>query len=334
MKLNPIFRDHMVFAAHLPIRIYGEGKGAISIRFAHQETAFVSQAETWFTELAPMSYGGPYTLTVTFEKETVVLEDIYVGEVYLFAGQSNMEWKLHQTVTPEKLWESNHRLRLFCAPRMEEGKERFTPADGWVTAEKDSIGDWSAIAYLAGNAISKEKNIAVGVICAYQGASIIESWVPKGTYENADVSIANALKVNPHLYSEPNHPWNEHGKLYAFALQWAIPFNLTAVTWYQGESDSSVAEANVYKDELAIMIDIWRRDFRREALPFCIVQIADFDDRNDDAWKGIQQAQLDIQKERPLVKTVISKDVCETTMIHPVTKHILAHRVADCLLSF
>lgn len=54
-----------------------------------------------------MPYSGPYTLTVSFETETVVLEDIYVGEVYLFAGQSNMEWKLRQTVTPDE-------LRRFC----------------------------------------------------------------------------------------------------------------------------------------------------------------------------------------------------------------------------
>lgn len=334
MKLNPIFRDHMVFAANLPIRIYGEGKGSVKIDFAGQTTSLISAEDSWFTELEPMTYGGPYTLTVTFETETVTLRDVYVGDVYLFAGQSNMEWKLNQTNTPETFWLDNDKLRLFCAPRLgEEGpKERFTPADGWVTAAKDGIGDWSAIAYLAGNAVSKKKGVAVGAVCAYQGASVIESWVPKGTYEKAGLDIADVLKTNTHLFSEGNLPWNEHGKLYEFALQWAVPFQLTGVVWYQGESDSTAAESAVYEKELGILIDIWRKDFRREDLPFCIIQIADFDGRNDDNWKRLQQAQIDIQYSRPYVKTVISKDVCETANIHPPTKHLLAHRVAECLM--
>ncbi len=334
MKLNPIFRDHMVFAAHLPIRIYGEGKGAATIRFAEQEISFASPEENWLVELQPMGYGGPYTLTVAFETETVTLQDVYVGDVYLFAGQSNMEWKLKQTNTPEEKREDNPLLRLFCAPRLgEEGpKERFTPADGWVTAAKDGIGDWSAIAYLAGNAVSKKKGVAVGAVCAYQGASVIESWVPKGTYEKAGLDIADALKTNTHLFSEGNLPWNEHGKLYEFALQWAVPFQLTGVVWYQGESDSTAAESAVYEKELGILIDIWRKDFRREDLPFCIIQIADFDNRNDDDWRRLQQAQIDIQYSRPYVKTVISKDICETDMIHPVSKHVLSERVANCLM--
>ncbi len=335
MKLNPIFRDHMVFAANLPIRIYGKGTGKAEITFADQKAFAVSEGEDWFVELDPMSYGGPYTLTVAFEAETVVLEDIYVGEVYLFAGQSNMEWKLKGTVTPEEMLQSNDKLRLFCAPRMgtEAEKERFDPASGWVIAEKENIGDWSAIGYLTGNEISKAKDIAVGVVCAYQGASVIESWVPAGTFQKYGIDIPIEQKSDTHRYSDESFWWNKDGALYDFALKWVIPFSLTGVVWYQGESDAIEAESKVYSQELAIMIDLWRKDFRREDLPFCIVQIADFDGRNDEHWRRLQQEQWDIQNMRPFVKTVISKDVCETTMIHPVTKHLLTHRIAQVLLN-
>ncbi len=334
MKLNPIFRDHMVFAANLPIRIYGEGCGKAEITFAGQTKTVISDKGSWLTELEAMPYGGPYTLTVSFETETVVLEDLYVGEVYLFAGQSNMEWKLHQTVTPEEMLVANDKLRLFCAPRMgtEAKNERFDPTSGWVTAEKENIGDWSAIGFLVGNEISEKKNIAVGVVCAYQGASVIETWVPEGTFQKYGIDIPMDQKSNTHRYSDENYWWNKDGALYDFALKWAIPFSLTGVVWYQGESDSSAAESAVYAKELGILIDIWRQDFRREDLPFCVIQIADFDERNDEHWRRLQQMQWDIQDMRPFVKTVVSRDVCESNMIHPITKHLLTHRVADALI--
>ena len=188
--------------------------------------------------------------------------------------------------------------------------EHFKPTDGWVTAQKDTIGHWSAIGYLAGNEIAQRKDIAVGIICAYQGGSVIESWVPKGTFESHGIIIDEADKTGSHIYYNGSHPWNEPGLLYNFALQWAVPFQLTGVVWYQGESDATAAEAAVYEQELGIMIDIWRKDFRREDLPFCVIQIADFDGRDDADWRRLQQAQLDIQNSRPYVKTVISKDVC------------------------
>lgn len=91
------------------------------------------------------------------------------------------------------------------------------------------------------------------------------------------------------------------------------------------------AEGKVYAAELAALIDIWRRDLKNETLPFIIVQIADFTPRLDEGWRLVQQAQLDIQSLRDGVKTVISRDVCETDDIHPKTKQPLALRIAAAL---
>ena len=66
-------------------------------------------------------------------------------------------------------------------------------------------------------------------------------------------------------------------------------------------------------------------------LPFLVVQIADYVDRDGEAWRTIQNAQLKAAEVIPFVKTVISRDVCESDDIHPPTKHILAERIARAL---
>lgn len=330
MKLNNIFGSNMVFAAELPIRIYGTGVGKAKITFAGQTKTVVSDKEEWLIEFSPMEYGGPYELVFDCDGQSVVLNDIYVGEVYLFAGQSNMQFKMKFSSTDQSLYETNEKLRLFSTDRIEK-TDFYTSKDGWVKCKKEMVGEWAAIGYLTSNEIAKSKNIAVGVITCYQGASVIESWVPKGTYEKRGINIPLSQKHIDHT-NELFTQWNTDGTLYSYALSQVVPFSVTAVVWYQGESDTSLEEAKVYKQELSIMIDIWRKDFCNSGLPFIIVQIADFDNRNDQAWRTVQKAQYEIQHTFPNIKTVISSDVCESDDIHPRTKEKLAKRIAAALL--
>lgn len=331
MKLDSIFCSSMVFAANKPIRIYGKGQGQARISFASHQKTVISCHDTWVVEFPAMEYGGPYQLEINFDNEDVIFDDIYVGEVYLFAGQSNMQFKLHESTTALDSYETNDKLRLFCTDRLEEG-EYYKPSDGWVKSDKKQVGNWSAIAYLVGNEISKTRDIAVGVIACYQGASVIESWVPKNLFKESGIQVSDDKKHYDHFAKEFS-AWNEDGKLYSCALSQTIPFALSSVIWYQGESDTSLEESFVYAEELCAMIRVWRKDFRNEDLPFVIIQIADYDQRDDEAWRRVQKAQLEVQTMLPNVKTVISLDVCESDDIHPKTKGKIASRVVKELIS-
>lgn len=328
MKLNRIFTSHMVFAAGLPIRIYGEGRGRAKISFAGRHRTVVSDNDSWIVEFPPMEYGGPYDMEIVFETESILLSDIHVGDVYLFAGQSNMQFKLKESSANHSLYETIEKLRLFSTDRIEK-TDHFTAKDGWVKCKNDEVGEWSAIGYLTGNEISKTKNVAVGIIACYQGASVIESWVPKGTLDKFDVPLAE--KHSDH-FEESFAQWNTDGALYFYALSQIIPFSVSAVVWYQGESDTALAEARIYADELSELISIWRNDFCNSELPFVIIQLADYIQRNDEGWRLVQKAQAEIPNILPNVTTVISADVCENDDIHPKTKHKLAKRVAKALL--
>ena len=332
MTLNKIFTSHMVLPAGKNLRFFGEGAGKISVSFNGVEKSLETTDDSWCLEFPPFDYGGPYDVKVTMNDNEVVLEDVYVGEVYLYAGQSNLQFKVQESPFIPGPYPEDDKLRLFSTERLEVGMygDFFFPEDGWKVSKSDEVGRWSAIGFLSGLQICREKDVAVGVIACYQGASVIESWAPAGFFDKYNVPAED--KHVDHTV-EAFAAWNEkEGTLYNFALGQVLPFAISGVIWYQGESDTTVAEARVYKNELADLITLWREDFNDKELPFVVVQIADYDPRPDDGWKMIQQAQWDVQFMLPNVKTVISKDVCEKDNIHPPTKHKLAERIARAIM--
>lgn len=330
MKFSPIFTDHAVLAAHTPIRIYGEGEGVATVSLASHTLEAVAENGRWCVEFPPMDYGGPYELSLASSTETITFTDVWIGEVYLFSGQSNMQFKLKESNTPTEEYESIERLRYFSAERPEAG-DRFTPASGWVTSRADEVGDWSAIAYLAARKIALQKGIAVGAICCAQGASVIESWMPIGTLPARGIVVAPEHKYPDHTHERYGR-WNGDGYLYETMLSQVIPYSLNGVVWYQGESDVSVEEGELYADELRVLLDVWRDEFCDRDLPFVIVQLADHISKKPrPGWHLIQTAQLDVGESDPRAETVICRDVCETD-IHPVSKFILSERIADALV--
>ena len=326
MKLDRIFTSYMVFAAEKPIRVYGTGEGTVTVRFAGQSVTATSEGKNWLVELEPMNYGGPYDLMVEFSDRTETLENVFVGEVYLFAGQSNMQFKMWESTTKEG--EDNDKIRIFYPDRIEK-TDKFTPKDGWLVCKKEMTPEISAIAYHTATELT-QKGIAVGVVNCYQGASVIESWSPKGAFDKiSDLTLEQ--KHGDH--GDPEYAaWQGEGTLYEYAFLQIVPFAFSGVIWYQGESDASPVEGEVYLEELTEMIKIWRHDLKDDNLPFVIVQLADYIWGDKVGWKLVQEAQLKAEKTISNTKTVISKDVCETDNIHPPTKDKLAKRIAEALM--
>ena len=123
--------------------------------------------------------------------------------------------------------------------------------------------------------------------------------------------------------------WNHNGDLYCAMLPQIVPYSVSGIVWYEGESDVTTSEALIYKDELLAMIGLWRSDFLDPDLPFYVIQIADCDDRAWPCWTAIQRAQADAADDGKKVFCIISRDVCESNTIHPTRKYELSKRLAD-----
>lgn len=325
MELSVVFSSGMVFAKGKPVRIFGTGCGRAVISFAGISKSVVSDSDFWCVEFPPLEYGGPYELSFFESEKTLVLSDIYIGEVYLFSGQSNMAMTLGETNTANTLYEDNNALRYLAV----------SPASdkiSWEYAKREEISAWSALGYLVSREIVADRNIRVGIILCASGATVIETWMPSGALSKIGINIPMEEKYPDH-YKEMYAAKNIDGFLYSTKLSLIMPYSLSGVVWYQGESDASEAEGRVYARELCELIRIWRSDFRDERLPFCIVEIADCDSRIalGPGWRMIQEAQSKIPSLCKNTYEVISRDICETDAIHPPTKDKLAVRIADVI---
>ena len=74
---------------------------------------------------------------VSDKNESVTLNNVYIGEVYLCSGQSNMQFKLCESTYPKEEYVSNKNLRLFSTERMLDN-EHFKSHDGWVVCNKET----------------------------------------------------------------------------------------------------------------------------------------------------------------------------------------------------
>src|SRR5579875_442774 len=79
----------------------GTGKGSTVLLEAGMTAGKDGKWKTAFVP-GPELAGGPYTLTIK-GKNTITLKDVYVGEVWVCSGQSNMEWQLISTHNAEEV---------------------------------------------------------------------------------------------------------------------------------------------------------------------------------------------------------------------------------------
>jgi hypothetical protein len=96
VSLPAVLGEHMVVQRELPFRVWGQAAPAeaVTASFRGESRGTVAdELGRWSVFLPPSAAGGPFTLSVS-ASNTIRLEDVWVGDVWVAAGQSNMEWTL------------------------------------------------------------------------------------------------------------------------------------------------------------------------------------------------------------------------------------------------
>jgi len=117
-----------------------------------------------------------------------------------------------------------------------------------------------------------------------------------------------------------------------------VPMALTGVIWYQGENNAgSVHDGDQYLAKKAAMIADWRKWFNNPDLPFYFVQLAAWQQPNDnaghvDSWAHFRNAQrrcLTI----PHTGMASAVDIGDADDIHPKNKYDVGERLARWALA-
>lgn len=327
MELAKIFSNNMVFQGGKPICIFGCGKGTVKVNFLGKEFTKVCDTDKWQLFLDSYDYGGPYEMNITLNDKSIVLKNVMVGEVVLCAGQSNVQFEVRFEKDSQNVL-GNENVRYYLSDRIEE-HDGFHSADGWVIGNQENVQKISALGFHLADFLNKKKGVAVGIIGCFQGASVIRSWLDdESLTEDVFVPIEKRHADNTYeVYSR----WNKDSQMYNYTFLPIVPFGMGNVLWYQGESNTTIYEGEVYARLLEKLINLWRKKLQQPDLRFIIVEICDYEERNDDGWKCIQKAQKMATERVENTLFVTSSDVCEHNDIHPSDKRLLAEKIVNLL---
>ena len=188
VRLPRFVGDSMVLQRDAPIRLWGwAGKGEkVTVRFRNQSVSTKTGPDgKWRLRLAPVAAGGPYPLRIE-GKNTIVLNDVLVGDVWLCGGQSNMVWPLAWNV-------DNHLAEIAAAQypniRLFKVKETlsYQPLDdlqtekGWQPCTPQTVSSFSAVAYFFGRELYRKYGVPVGLISSNWGGTPAEAWTSAAT---------------------------------------------------------------------------------------------------------------------------------------------------------
>lgn len=212
MKLSSIFTDHAVLQSNAPIKVFGEGRGHAVIEFLGETVELRTDADSWCVTLSPRTYGGPYEMKVTLNQESVTLRDLYVGEVWLAGGQSNMEMPLFRTYNglEEAKHSENEKIRLFTVPRrikrdVADRGWNFEPTtnedEPWQICREESALHFSAIGYYLAKELCDKLGCAVGVISCNWGGKPIETFIGKRWFEE-EPSFSEYCATQKKMYED------------------------------------------------------------------------------------------------------------------------------------
>ena len=329
LKLPSMVSDGAVLQRDAELPVWGKAAAGETITVTlggNVKTAVADVDGNWTVTMPAISVSGnPYEMTVsTNRNEKLVITDLLAGDVWLCAGQSNMELPLSATDNAAQEAQSlnNSNLRYFYQTRLGSSNPKEDVANGqWKYSNSDSALPFSAVGHYFGKEIQEylsereETEVPVGLLSAHYGGSSMEAWASKEAIENS--SFANYLDIVKYDDTNKNPTC-----LYNAMIAPMIPYAIKGVIWYQGESNN--ARYLKYLEMQNVMLEDWRSRWGYD-FPFLMVQLAPYNGTN---FEHLRQAQLEFVNATNGTEMAVIMDLGNETNIHPTSKQPVAHRLA------
>lgn len=189
LRLPGIFSDGMVMQRFAPVPLWGWGKAGEKVKVTigdKAKTVKVGKDGKWNVSMPELPAGGPYRFTVT-EKgknpQTLAI-DLFIGDVFLFSGQSNQELPIRRCMDNKTVAETakvytNDNIHYLKLPHQ---FDFATPKDDcnapkWVTINPQTAAEIAAVSYFVGKEIQEYAKVPVGIINSSVGGTRVEAWM-------------------------------------------------------------------------------------------------------------------------------------------------------------
>lgn len=342
VTLPSYYMENMVFQRNQPLVVKGTVKSTHASEQidASKLSATLTQGKMTASATAKIAKNGlftctlnaqkaslkPYSLQVRYDSKIVTeLAKVYVGDVFVAAGQSNMELNYAQyyegnnnaynfgkglvkkTDLPKPLVDKN--VKFVIADH--DAKNTDFPlanvnlnAGAWLNADSTNSLHLSYLTQqFALQLRAKHPNVPVGIIQTAWGGTPIRRHI-------------------------------RGGDIYANHIAPLKDFHVAGVLWYQGCDDAmNFSTATEYESQMTALINQYRSVFERKDLPFLYVQLARWP--NYQYTQNVREAQrttldnANLQDRSNVAMTVsLDTDKGTSALIHPLGKDILGARMA------
>lgn len=339
VELAPLFADNMVLQRDSEAAIWGKAEpGArvvITSTWAKGKTVVHADDQgRWNVMLATPSAGGPHELTFN-DGDRLTLKNILIGEVWICAGQSNMEMtmrgfmgqpvegaaELILTAKPSVPIRSCNLSRIKSLELEEECDAR------WFEHTSEGVAEASATAYFFAKRLCDVLGVPVGIINVSWGGSPIEAWMNPELLRREFAEEFSFAHLDSMTWPEEN-PWKAPGVLYNGMLHSVAPYTAKGFLWYQGCDNISRYEQ--YKRLQPAFVKMLRQEWGNDRMPFYFTQIAPYGYFNPDAPDAgyMMWAQAQTLEMIPYSGMAATHDVGEVNCIHPADKKSVGDRLA------
>ena len=365
VALPNLFSNNMVLQRELRIPVWGNSTPGEKITVTMGNNMSETTADyggRWEVKLKPMKAGGPYTLKVSGEN-VVEFSNVLIGDVWICAGQSNMELPVRRSNNSVKeIANANHPgIRLFTLDHAANADSTRDNVKGqWSQCSPATIGGFTAVGYYFGRTVEREINIPVGLINIGWNATRIEAWTSGealkclesgikevAAYESSApqddlkamknyteklneykvaVSKGNATIEAPERPRPARRVPSSVGSLYNYMVHPLMHARIKGVIWYQGEANAKNAENAIeYRKQLPNMIKNWRNDWGQGNFPFIFVQLPNF--QSTGFWPLMRESMLKTYLSDKTTGMAVTIDIGHKTDIHPSDKQNVGYRL-------
>ena len=200
--VSPIFGDNMVLHRNKPDKIWGWSQpgDAVHVVIGSSTASAVAGADhRWQVEIQPPPAGGPYTVKIT-GRQSLELHNVLVGDVWLCAGQSNMEFKLRGVLnSADEVKAANYpRIRFFTVGEHAAYHHTDLVSGTWTAVSPETAAQVSAVAYYFARRVQQDTHIPIGLVVDAVGGTPAETWTSVAALRQLgglDVPLAELERV-------------------------------------------------------------------------------------------------------------------------------------------